>query len=446
MDLASGGQVDTGTQQDRQRRISELAAQILALSRDDILMQLRFLDVALSGLLPLERPGTEQFSCDGKNLYYDPQLVVRRYRREPASAVRTWLHILLHFIFYHSFRYAAVDHELWDLASDLAVENAAMELFVPGARQKDDLRRREVLDALKNEGVTLTAERLYRHFRAHPPDLDERLALGRLFYVDDHAIWENTERLTVSLAEWKRLAERARADRKAFSQGAGRTGAMEENLSEAVRDRVDYRAFLKRFVISGEVMRVNEEEFDYIAYTYGLSHYGDMPIVEPLEYRDERRIRDFVIAIDTSASCRGEVVRGFLRHTYSVMKTAASFFDEMNVHIIQCDHEVRSDTVIRSQEEFDAFIRHGKLQGFGNTDFRPVFAHVDELIRSGAIRDMRGMLYFTDGQGIYPQQAPEYETVFLFLDDDGMRAPVPSWAMEIVLDEEELTEQKRGVE
>ncbi len=38
-------------------------------------------------------------------------------------------------------------------------------------------------------------------------------------------------------------------------------------------------------------------------YTYGLSPlYGDMPLIEPLEYRDEKRIRDFCDATDTSSS------------------------------------------------------------------------------------------------------------------------------------------------
>ncbi len=428
---------------DKKARISDLAKRILGLSRDHILVNMRFLDVALMSLTLQERTGTGQFCCDGKNLYYDPQLVIRSYQREPAAVIRMYLHILLHFIFYHSFRYRQVDQELWNLAADMAVENTAMELAssVPGMGQKSDLKKSGVLEAMKKEGVMLTAEKLYRHLQKRPPDLDDRMEMERLFFVDTHAIWENTEQLTISLAEWKRLAQRVKADLKTFSQGKNGARSMEENLAEATRDRVDYGAFLKRFVVSGEVLHSSEDEFDYIAYTYGLTHYGNMPIVEPLEYRDEQRIRDFVIAIDTSASCRGRVVRGFLNHTYSIMKTAASFFDEMNVHIIQCDHEVRSDTVIHNQEEFDAFLTGGKLEGFGNTDFRPVFAHVDELIRNGEIQDMKGLIYFTDGHGVYPQDAPDYETVFVFPDDDGGRALAPSWALQIVLDGDELAER-----
>ena len=39
--------------------------------------------------------------------------------------------------------------------------------------------------------------------------------------------------------------------------------------------------------------------------------YGNVPLVEPLEYRDDKRIREFVIAIDTSGSVQGDIVQSF---------------------------------------------------------------------------------------------------------------------------------------
>lgn len=47
-------------------------------------------------------------------------------------------------------------------------------------------------------------------------------------------------------------------------------------------------------------MHIDPDEFDYNFYTYGLSHYGNMPLIEPVEQREVRRIQDFVIVIDTS--------------------------------------------------------------------------------------------------------------------------------------------------
>lgn len=425
--------------EDKAARISALAAQIIQLSRDRILMHMRFLDVALAALLPREKAGASGFFCDGRHLYYDAQAVIRAYRKEQASVMRMMLHVLFHFLFSHSFRYDKVEKEVWDLAVDLAAEHAVMELMLPETELKSDLRKKEALSYFENQGVKLTAEKLYRYLRRNPLAVDEQAFLARLFYMDDHDGWGEREELVISLAEWKRISERAKAELKSFSQGKN-AGAVEENLAEAMADRVDYRAFLRRFVVPGEVVKSNEEEFDYIAYTYGLSQYGNVPIVEPLEYREVNQIHDFVIAIDTSASCRGETVRAFLRHTYSIMKTSACFFDEMLVHIIQCDHEVRSDTVIHDQGELDAFLTKGKLVGFGSTDFRPVFTYVDALIERGEIANLKGMIYFTDGQGVYPEKAPDYETVFAFLNEDELPNTAPAWAVRICIDEDALSE------
>ena len=429
--------------EDKAARISTLAAEIIQLSRDRILMHMRFLDVALAALAPQEKAGVSGFSCDGRHLYYDAQAVIRAYRKEQASVMRMMLHVLFHFLFSHSFRYDKVEKEVWDLAVDLAAEHAVMELMLPETELKSDLRKKEALSYFENQGVKLTAEKLYRYLRRNPLAVDEQAFLARLFLMDDHDGWGEREELVISLAEWKRISERAKAELKSFSQGKN-AGAVEENLAEATADRVDYRAFLRRFVVPGEVVKSNEEEFDYIAYTYGLSQYGNVPIVEPLEYREVNQIHDFVIAIDTSASCRGETVRAFLRHTYSIMKTSACFFDEMLVHIIQCDHEVRSDTVIHDQGELDAFLTKGKLVGFGSTDFRPVFTYVDALIERGEIGNLKGMIYFTDGPGVYPEKAPDYETVFAFLNETELPNTAPAWAVRICIDEDALSEWDRN--
>ena len=38
-----------------------------------------------------------------------------------------------------------------------------------------------------------------------------------------------------------------------------------------------------------------------------------MPLIEPLEYKEVKRIKEFVIAIDTSGSVSGELVQKFIQ-------------------------------------------------------------------------------------------------------------------------------------
>ena len=73
-------------------------------------------------------------------------------------------------------------------------------------------------------------------------------------------------------------------------------------------------------------MRINDDEYDYIFYTYGLRQYKNMPLIEPLEYKEVKRIREFVIAIDTSGSTSGELVQRFMQKTYNILKIHGELF------------------------------------------------------------------------------------------------------------------------
>ena len=426
-------------QQDRSR----LAARILELARDSILIHLRFLDAALSRLRPVERPGALGASADASALYYDPLLLLRQCREEPDFGARLYLHTLLHCIFYHSFRYDKVDGPLWDLSADIAVENTILEMRLSFAGLETDDEARAVLEALSGQAGALTAERVYRYFRRNPLAQEEERRLRRLFGRDSHELWRRQEprELLLSEEQWKKLSERVRADLKSFSKGKTDSESLEKNLAEATKERYDYAKLLRRFTVIGEEVSVNEEEFDYIYYTYGLSRYGNMPLVEPLEYRDVKKVREFVIALDTSASCRGSLVRAFLRQTYSILKATEHFFQKVNVHILQCDSEVRSDVKITCEEEFEAFMRKGELRGFGSTDFRPVFSYVEELQRKGEFENLKGLIYFTDGYGVYPERMPGYDVIFAFLREDDKQPEVPPWAIRVVLEEDALERQ-----
>ena len=166
-----------------------------------------------------------------------------------------------------------------------------------------------------------------------------------------------------------------------------------------------------------------------------------MPLIEPLEYRDSRRIHDFVIAIDTSGSVAGEQVQRFLQKTYNILQEHDSFAAAVNIHIIQCDAAVQSDVIITSSEDFERYLAGMEIRGLGGTDFRPVFTYVDELDRQGVFSDLRGLLYFTDGLGTFPEKMPDYKTAFIFVDEGYSTPEVPAWAMKVVLRAEDIQEQ-----
>lgn len=426
---------------EREREISLLAGEVLDLAHDRLLMHLRFFDMALARIRRRERLGLGGMAWDGSVCFYDPVFVLQRYREDPGYVARVYLHMLLHCIFFHNYQCDKLDRELWDLAVDIAVENVILQMNLDGTLLEKDGEAERILQILQEDAGSLTAEKIYRYFKKNPPSETEKSRLQGMFFKDLHVYWGPAEQLEIGMDQWKKISERVKADLKSFTRGKKGLDSLEKNLGEATRDRYDYTDILRRFTARGEDISVNDDEFDYIYYHYGMEHYGNMPLIEPLEYKEVNKVKEFVIAIDTSASCRGAIVRAFLRKTYSILKSSENFFQRINVHIIQCDNEIQSDTRITCDEDFEVFIKEGKLKGFGATDFRPVFDYVDDLVKNGEFENLKGMIYFTDGYGIYPTKRPEYSCIFAFLDEDENRAPVPPWSMKVVLESDELEEE-----
>ena len=425
---------------ERQEKLDEYAKKLLTLARDTIIVNMRFMDVALNRLLPKKKEGLAGIAADTRQgfLYYDPGYVLRRYEADVNSIARMVLHALLHCVFSHSFGYGELDTEIWDLSCDIAVENLIMELELSGFALNNDDRRRIRLKGLKKNLDRMTAERIYRYFLVNPLAKADRIEFDELFFQDRHIYWKEPEAFEVSEEQWKKISERIKADIKTFSKHSSHSESLLRNLEEATKKRHDFKRELERFMVSGQELRASDEEFDYIYYTYGLSHYGNMPLIEPLEYRDVKRIKEFAIVLDTSASCRGDIIRSFLERTYDIMKGSENFFHKINVHIIQCDNEVHSDTKIEERADFDAFLKRGKLIGYGGTDFRPAFSYIDRLIEEGEFQNFKGLIYFTDGYGIYPVKAPEYDCLFAFMSEDDRRPEVPWWGIPLVLRPEDV--------
>ena len=243
---------------------------------------------------------------------------------------------------------------------------------------------------------------------------------------------------------WEEVAKQVEMDLETFSQDWGyEAGGFVKVLAVANRKKYDYSNFLRRFAMLSEEMRINDDEFDYVFYTYGLKLYGNMPLIEPLEYKETQRIRDFAICIDTSESCKGELVRSFVEHTFSILKNQEDYAHAINVHVIQCDARVQSDVKITDLGDVDRFMEEFEVRGMGGTDFRPAFAYVNGLVESGELPDMKGVIYFTDGLGAFPEKPPAYDAAFVFMDEGDNHIPeVPPWAMRVLIDEEGINRFK----
>ena len=254
----------------------------------------------------------------------------------------------------------------------------------------------------------------------------------------------NTVNLDRSREQWKNAAYEMGVQLDSYVKLWGTDGAnLSMNLRAVTRQRKDFTTFLRKFAHMGEHMDINNDEFDYVYYCYGLARYGNLPLIEPLEYIEQRRIRDFVIVIDTSASTKDGLVRRFLERTYSVLSNETSFSAHMNVLVIQCDAAVTDVARITRLDDLTDYLDNLEIKGLGGTDFRPAFSYVEDAVSSGELSNLGGLLYFTDGQGTYPAHKPSFEAAFVFPNQEtaDASAPVPPWAMKAVLDDVFLEQQ-----
>lgn len=444
-------------------KVEKIALEILQTSKNKLLVNLRFLDMALSRLSPTPDPEhTTSCATDGKVFLYAPKHILSTYRVEDKMAARNYLHTVFHCVFRHMFVNTLINAELWDIACDIAVESVINDLKLDYLTTLRSGQQEQFLEGFKGEIKSLSAEKIYRFLSDKKLPQKSIDALRMLFKADDHFLWYLTDEqkgaMGISgydsgaesggaffldraglIGDWTTIGERMQVDMETFGKQRGtEAGLLTQNLREINRERYNYAEFLKKFAVRGEIMKINPDEFDYNYYTYGLKLYENMPLIEPPEYKDVKAIREFVIAIDTSGSTAGELVQKFVQKTYNILKSAESFFTKINLHIIQCDAAIQEDVKITSQEEFDAYLKTMKIHGLGGTDFRPVFSYVNSLAEIGEFVNLKGLIYLTDGCGAFPAKKPDYETAFVFIDDEYNNYSVPPWAIKLVLRKDEI--------
>ncbi|MGN1267499.1 MAG: VWA-like domain-containing protein [Dorea sp.] len=423
-------------------KLDLVGKQILRVSRNELYLKMRFLDVALSSFYLVMDEGIGSIGTDGLAIYFQPQYIGGLFREDRVLVNRVYLHMVLHGIFRHMVRRKGRDRRYYDLACEIAVESIIDEMQHRCVLKSRSWLRKETYRKMKVRMRVLTADKIYMALLNMKLSERELLKLEMEFQVDSHVYWpddKDKKKQEQIENQWQNISEQMETDMDTFSkESSSQSGNLIDHVKVENRERFDYKQFLRKFSVLKEEMTVDQDSFDYVFYSYGLELYGNMPLIEPQEWKEVQKIEEFVIVIDTSMSCSGELVRKFLEQTYAVLSENDSFFRKVNIHIIQCDDQIQTDQVIKSEEELVEYMKNLELRGEGGTDFRPAFEYVDKLRKEHAFIQLKGLLYFTDGQGNYPNKRPSYEVAFIFLKEDYEDADVPPWAMKLILEEEDL--------
>jgi len=171
-----------------------------------------------------------------------------------------------------------------------------------------------------------------------------------------------------------------------------RQGNLSEDMKFVVPEyfshKIDWREFL----------------YGYIA-TYAKTSYTFTPPNMKFLYRGiylpsmRSDLLRVIVAIDTSGSVDEELLSIFLGEVSSMMQQYPNY----EIDLITADAKIQSHKTFLPGELLDY-----EVSGGGGTDFRPVFEYIDQHIDYPTL-----LLYFTDGQGTFPQYEPSYDLLWI---------------------------------
>lgn len=137
-----------------------------------------------------------------------------------------------------------------------------------------------------------------------------------------------------------------------------------------------------------------------------------------------------MVAVDTSGST-SPIIDRFFSELLGIIQSVCTQYE---ITLIECDCKIQHVQQLTEFSQADKK-RKWKVHGLGGTDFRPVFDYVEE---NGLTPDV--LIYFTDGEGLAPTEAPEYPVIWVIAEIPDSDCAVPcDWGIEVKIPVEALS-------
>lgn len=438
----------------------ELSEQIIKHTMRTAASSFPFLAKPIYSLKTKPAEEIESICSDYEYIYYNPKWLIDKYNKNGKKMENTIIHTILHNLYLHPSMTTEND-KVFEAAADMSVFCMM--------KNADALKTNAAIDKefdafLKLCGGTSTSE-LFKAAEADPAVFNKMFSIVSKLKEDDHNLWytkrkdnppeqenapqqagEPTE-ITVSDEPqngngsdgepqnanaaavgsqmnkneemWSSMLVQAQANARSPQYGSSHGNMFDEIKKPDRFSKVSYLEYLKRFAIQ-EIMSEDPDTFDVIMYTWGMDNLGDTPIVEFSETREQCSVTDIIIAIDMSGSCSGDIAVNFLRQIYTLFEQL-NIRSSVNIHVVTFDTQITGEKIIRSRKDAERLIRDYEGVGWGGTSFECVFDYADEFSKKNRGKKLKGLFFFSDAMGSFPEQKPKYRTTFFVpVDNDPM--------------------------
>ncbi|MDY3200099.1 MAG: VWA-like domain-containing protein [Arcobacter sp.] len=327
-----------------------------------------------------ENESIRAYASNGKRFLYNPAFV-ESCSIEELSFVLT--NCVMHHILSHQQRKLKRKGFLWQLATDFAINNLLFKngVKIPKGANFDKKYKNMYAEEIYEE---LKKERIEAGFDAFEEDVNEK--------------------------------KQEQNDENKFTKVKN----IEENLDERDEEQWEYASTLaKEVAIRKSLMplgferlakKVEAKNIDWKFELYNAinrhmrNNYAFMPPNKKHLYRGfalpslTSDTLSLIVAIDTSGSIQEEILGAFVEEFKTIMQN----FPAVNIELLIADAKIQGHYSFKNAQDID-FV----LKGGGGTDYRPVFDYIDANFPMSSM-----LLYFTDGDGIFPRIPPSYEVLW----------------------------------
>lgn len=437
----------------------ELASKIMDRAMMAVKEKTEVLTLAVNLLTPRSVEGDLLgLATDGEYLFYSPGYTLRIYESGNVEILeRAILHIVIHGLLGHfedtSYKRYKLAWRVMDIAVEQVLSRAGLSLY--NGVFVENLPRTIGMSLYYH---SLTDKRISRRVMNSPVQAN-----------DDHSFWwqKNKRRCkepqktcggksgsskddgsSKKADRWKKAREYLMGD-----ASPGDTKNPEEKLSAALRsgnkaagtdsddevicavakgEEFSFTDVFGQFLTTKTSCREDTDQNDRMLYQYGLYMYGDVPLIEPCEEKEDAELENLVIALDTSGSCEG-YIDIFLAQLMGIFRDLSTNIKFKKIYLIQCDSRIKNICEFEEVEELREVSGSMKMYGFGGTDFRPVFSWIKRNLTEKD-EQVDCLLYFSDAEGSFPKRESEYPVFFILPEsEDCGEVEVPGWIKKVYL-------------